>query len=335
VRPKKGILICNIGTPKSFAVEDVATYLREFLMDEEIINIPVFVRYPLVHWLIVPKRKEISAHNYKSIWSDQGSPLLVNTYVLQSNLQQHFGENYVIEIGMRYGEPSISQALRNFKSHGVKEVLALPLYPQYARATTESSYKKLHAEIQNGLHDFTIKKIPDFYAHPKFINALAESIQEQIGANRVDHYLMTYHGLPESQIKRIEGCLQSTTCCDQAQACEKLCYRAQCVKTSELLAKSLGLSRDQWSFSFQSRLGKTEWIKPYTEKTLEHLAKKGIKNLAVLCPSFISDCLETLEEIGVQGADIFKKFGGENFYLVPCLNERADYLIHLIQEQSF
>lgn len=314
---KKGVLLCNIGTPDSYQNADVARYLREFLMDEEILTVPFLLRYPLVNWGIVPRRASYSAKNYRSIWTEQGSPLMVNSLNLQQNLQQDLGSDYLVEIGMRYGSPSIQKALADFKNKNILDILIVPLYPQYARATTESTLKKVN-EFAKENPQFRIQHVPAFYNEEKYISAIGDETRRFLQQKKVDYYLMTYHGLPLSQNNRMPA---------------EESYRRQCEKTSALIAQNLKIPDGQWSFSFQSRVGVENWIRPYTDETLKELAQKGIKNLAVLCPSFVSDCLETIEEIGVEGQHIFKSHGGENFYLVPCLNERADYLSALIQKK--
>jgi ferrochelatase len=313
---KKGLMICNIGTPDHHDPKSVGSYLREFLMDEEIITLPYLARFILVNIGIVPRRKYKSAANYKKIWTEMGSPLMVYSEQLKNKLQQDLGEDTVVEIGMRYGRPSIALALKKFHDQGIREVTILPLYPQYARASTESTFKKVDEVIRLQKYNFNLKKIISFYNAADFIRSSTEVAEKFLTDKKVDHYLMTYHGLPESQ--------------DQKMAPENT-YRQQCIRTSELIAAQMGLDRSRWSFSFQSRVGLNQWIKPYTDYVLKDLAQAGVKNLAVLCPSFVSDCLETIDEIGAEGAEIFKQAGGGNFYLVPCLNERSDYLVSLLK----
>ncbi|MGZ3804996.1 MAG: ferrochelatase [Pseudobdellovibrionaceae bacterium] len=311
----KGVLLSNIGTPLSHQTKDVAKYLREFLMDEEILPIPFLFRYLLVHIGIVPRRAAVSAAKYKTIWADEGSPLMVHSLEQKRNLQEALGSGYVVELGMRYGEPSIENALEKFKAQGVEEVYVLPLYPQYCRATTESSFKKVDEVVKRQGHSFQLQKAPPFWSQKEFIAALAEEAQKNLHGKKVDYYLMTYHGLPESQNRKM----------DPGQT-----YREQCLSNSALLAEALGLSQGQWGCSFQSRVGVETWIKPYTSDELKALPGRGVKNLAVLCPSFVADCLETLEEIGIEGEATFKQAGGESFHLVPCLNGRTDYLVPLV-----
>jgi ferrochelatase len=313
---KRGLMICNIGTPNSHGEADVGRYLREFLMDEEIITLPYLARWILVNIGIVPRRKKTSAKNYHRIWTAEGSPLMVYSKTLLRRLQQDLGDRFEVAIGMRYGDPSIASAMKKFKEQGIEELTILPLYPQYARASTESVFKKVDEMNRRHKHGFKIQKIRSFHDAKEFINAVAEISEAFLAGKKVDHYLMTYHGLPESQNSKM---LPEKT------------YQQQCLETSEAIAKRLGLARDQWTCSFQSRVGVAQWIKPYTDGTLRELGQKGIKNLAVLCPSFVSDCLETIDEIGVEGKHTFKEAGGENFYLIPCVNDRTDYLLSLLE----
>lgn len=315
----KGVLLINIGTPNSYQTKDVAKYLREFLMDEEILPIPFLLRYLLVNVGIVPRRASASAKKYESIWTAEGSPLMVNSLNLQKNLQSFLGSDYLVEFGMRYGAPSIEWALEKFKAQNIQDLYVLPLYPQYCRATTESSFKKFDEMVAKHNHSFRIKKGPPFWSNQDFIKAIAEGAQKNLQGKNVDFYLMTYHGLPQSQNQKMQA---GNT------------YQEQCFKNSELIAQAMGLNKDQWGVSFQSRVGVETWIKPYTDEELKSLPGRGVKNLAILCPSFVSDCLETLEEIGVEGQETFKHAGGESYYLVPCLNGRTDYLANLIRQGS-
>ncbi|MBC7370867.1 MAG: ferrochelatase [Bdellovibrionaceae bacterium] len=314
---KRGVMICNIGTPNSSEVEDVAKYLVEFLSDGEVISIPNPIRHFLVRWWIVPRRKAFSAGNYKRIWTPEGSPLMVFTKRLKNALQAALGESAQVEIGMRYADPSIETAMKNFKAAGIEEITILPVYPQYARATTVSTFMKIDEVNLKHNFNFKIKKVDRFYDQPEFIAAFAETAQNFLKGKKADHYLMTYHGLPASQNRKMKP--------------PEVAYRDQCLRTSELIAEKMGLQKSDYTTSFQSRLGPAKWIQPYTDGVLKELAQSGIKNLAVLCPSFVSDCLETIDEIGVEGKHIFEEAGGEKFHLVPCLNERVDYLVSFLQ----
>lgn len=313
----KGVLLINIGTPDSPETKDVAVYLREFLMDGEILPIPAFFRWILVHIGIVWRRAPVSAKKYQSIWTAQGSPLMVHSLAAQKNLQAELGDDYAVEIGMRYGNPSIESALLKFKNLGVKEVFILPLYPQYCRATTESSFKKVDEMMQKHGLTYHLHKLQSFWSNHQFIHAVADEAKKSLQGKKVDYYLMTYHGLPESQNNKMDP-MDS--------------YKLRCQDTSKLVAEAMGLGPNQWGVSFQSRVGVETWIKPYTDEELKALPGRGVKNLAVLCPSFVADCLETVEEIGIEGKETFLHAGGENYYLVPCVNGRADYLKTLVQE---
>lgn len=317
MKSTKGVLLINIGTPDSPQTKDVATYLREFLMDAEILPLPGFLRWILVNIGIVWRRAPVSAKKYQSIWTQQGSPLMVHSLAAQKNLQSELGSDYQVEIGMRYGNPSIETALLKFKSLGVQDVFVLPLYPQYCRATTESSFKKVDEMMANHGLTFHLHKLQSFWQHHPFIAAVADEAKKSLQGKKVDYYLMTYHGLPESQNNKMDP-MDS--------------YKLRCHDTSRLVADALGLSKDQWGVSFQSRVGVETWIKPYTDEELKALPSRGVKNLAVLCPSFVADCLETVEEIGIEGKETFIHSGGEQYHLVPCVNGRADYLKSLVLE---
>lgn len=324
---KKGLLLLNIGSPRSYEVPDVAKYLRTFLMDEDIINIPFFVRWPLVNAIIVPRRAPFSAANYKKIWMEgEGSPLTVYTQRFATQLAQELGSEYVVKIGMRYSDPSIEEALKEFAQEAVESIILAPMYPQYAEATTGSSLKEVE-RLQKKLGlQFKTKILPPFYANKEFIDPTAKVTQATLANKEVEHYLFSFHGLPESQVKKVQGCLVTENCCFEKNACAKKCYRAQCFATADAVANKLGLEKNQWSVAFQSRLGRGEWLKPATDDTIEKLAGQGIKKIAVICPSFVADCIETLEEIGIGAAELFHEKGGTDYHLVPCLNDQKEWV---------
>lgn len=317
---KTGIILFNIGTPRSYEVKDVKKYLLEFLMDKDVINLPFLIRWPLVHGIIVPRRAPYSAANYKKVWMIEGSPLWVYSKNFSTKLQNEMGSDFSIKLGMRYSEPSIETAVQELVAEKVQSILLVPMFPQYADATTssvlkafEKATKKLHLNIPTQI-------VRDFYQDESFIKPSVDLAKETLAGKKVDHYLFSFHGLPESHVRRNEGCLRKEDCCFEQKACEKPCYRAQCFSTATKIAESLDLSPSHWSVSFQSRLGRAEWLKPSTEHTLEVLAQTGKKNIAVLCPSFVADCIETLEEIAIGGEETFKHAGGEEFTMVPCVN---------------
>ncbi len=332
---KIGVLLTNIGTPISPEPEDVGRYLSEFLMDPYVIDIPWLLRWILVKILIVPKRKYASSEAYKKIWMHEGSPLLVLSQRLAANLIGLLGAQYSVKIGMRYSEPSIQKVLTEFQEERISRLLVVPMYPQFADSSSTSSIEKVKSHKMS----VEVNVLEAFYDQVGFIDSYAEVIRESLGGKQVDHYLFSYHGLPERQIRRLHAdyCFKTKDCCETISAKNKSCYRAQCVQTTRLLAQALGLKQDQFSFSFQSRLGRTKWIDPYTDLVLPQLARRGVKSLAVVCPSFVADCLETIEEIGIRGRNDFIKSGGRELHLVPCLNDHLKWsqsLAEMIRIQS-
>ena len=323
---KKGVLLLNIGSPASYQVEDVKKYLQTFLMDKDIINLPFPLRWLLVHGLIAPKRSQFSAGNYKKVWLEgEGSPLTVYTGRFAQKLQEVLGSNYVVAVGMRYSEPSIPKAMQFFKNQSVDEVIEVPLFPQFAEATTGSSVRETEKWARELKLKVPFKVLNPFFDEKAFIQNTVRLIQDAL-PEPVDHYLFSYHGLPESQVRKVPGCLVSETCCFEKNACAKNCYRAQCIIGTQKITEALNIPDSHWSLSFQSRLGRAEWIKPSTDDTITKLAQTGKKKIAVICPSFVADCIETLEEIGIGGEELFHQMGGEKFYLVPCLNDDQQWV---------
>lgn len=293
---KNGLLLINIGSPTAPATGAVRRYLREFLADKRVIDLPAPLRYTLLYAFILPFRPRRSAEAYKAIWTPKGSPLIYHSEEFREAVQLRLGEQYNVVMGMRYGKPGIKDALAQLES--CEHITVLPLYPQYSSAATGSAIEKVLRELapKNNFPSLTI--IRDFYQHPAFIHAQAACIKPYLTHH--DHVLFSYHGLPENHLKKSD------------------CYRIQCQQTTALLAAELELTNV--STSFQSRLGKTPWIKPYTDTLLTELAKQGIKRLVIACPSFVSDCLETLEEMGIRAKEQWLQLGGETLTVVPCMN---------------
>ena len=311
---KSGLLLINIGSPETPEISAVRRYLREFLADKRVIDLPAPLRYILLYVFILPFRPRRSAQAYQEIWTENGSPLIVHSEELRMKLQSRLGEQCHVVLGMRYGKPSIADALAQLQS--CEHITVLPLYPQYSSAATGSAIEKVLRELTPKAIFPTINIIRDFYQHPAFIHAQAACIKPYL-ANQ-DHVLFSYHGLPENHLQTI-GCKPvCTTTCPLITSSNQACYRAQCQQTTALLANALGLT--DVSTSFQSRLGKTPWIKPYTDTMLTELASRGIKRLVITCPSFVTDCLETLEEIGIRAKEQWLKVGGEALTMVPCMN---------------
>lgn len=322
----KGILLVNLGSPKSTRVEDVKEYLDEFLMDEKVIDYRWFFRSLLVQGIILRTRPAKSAEAYKTVWTDEGSPLIVITKQIQQKLQKLV--DIPVEIGMRYAEPSIETGIRNLTEKGVTEIVLFPLYPQYAMSTTETVVDKAEEVRKKHFPQIRISYVQPFYNRDIYIDCLAESIREKLPEN-YDALQFSYHGVPERHIYKTDptNTCNLNDCCSRADnPSHQFCYRHQCYKTTELVIEKLNIPREKTVVSFQSRLGKDKWMEPYTDETLEALPKKGVKNLAIVCPAFVSDCLETLEEISVEGREEFLHAGGQNFHYIPCLNDEDRWI---------
>lgn len=321
---KIGILINNIGTPASPTPEKVGEYLREFLMDPEVINLPFFIRYPLVNWLIVPKRKFISAENYKKVWTAQGSPLRYLSEDFCTKLQNRLGDKFVVRLGMNYGEPNLEKALLELSHEAIDLLIFCPMFPQHAEATTGAAKRTFSRILKKMNWGVSHLFLPPFFRNEDFLDWHARQLNHHV--SKVTHVLFSYHGLPESQVKKIPGCLTNKDCCEDSTRCLLNCYRAQCFETSRHLALRLGLKKSQYTVAFQSRLGRAEWIKPYSQDAVEEIAKNGCKNLLVVSPAFVTDCLETLEEIKLGLAETFTHAGGNELIYSPAPNASDDWV---------
>lgn len=309
-------ILSNIGTPEAPTPAAVKPYLTEFLTDPDVIPLPWLFRQILVRAIIVPRRAPASAEKYALIWEKNGSPLMINALALQAELQKHL-EGPVL-LGMQFGSPSMDKAFAQAKALGATEVQLVPLYPQHSEATTGSAVKKATGLAKKlGL---PLKVFPDFPTVDYFIKPLAQAIRAR---RKTEHVLFTFHGLPEKLVKQVQGCELNAACCERKPL--PRCYRAQSFATAKALAAELGLKPNEWSVSFQSRLGRAKWIGPYTEDVLAAMPSRGIKKVLVVSPSFVSDCLETLEELGHQGKHTFLAAGGESYELVPCVNSDSDF----------
>ncbi len=322
-RSRVGLLLVNLGTPASPAVADVRRYLREFLSDPRVIDTSAIVRWGVVAAATLLRAPK-SAAAYAQIWAAEGSPLLLHGMALREAVAERLAEDAPVELGMRYGQPSIRCALERLVAADVERIAVLPLFPQYASSASGSALEcvlELAAEMVNVP---TLETFGDFYDDPGFIGALADVARSRLQPFGGEHVLMSYHGLPERHVRRADRsgahCLRSEDCCSEIGVANRRCYRAQCAATSRALAEALGLQPGSWSMSFQSRLGRAPWIRPNTTDVLPALAERGVKRLAVVCPTFVADCLETLEEIGIRGREQWSELGGEALELVPCLN---------------
>lgn len=323
-QPPIGVLLIQLGTPDSTDVSDVRRYLREFLSDPRVIDLPVPARTALLEGVILPFRPRRSAEAYEKIWTDAGSPLLINTTDLARKVADELGSSYAVTVGMRYQNPSIEEAVDALAAEGCIEFVVVPLFPQYSSAATGSAVQKAVEVIGGRWNVPAITTVGAFYDHTGYIDALAASIKATLDDFGPDHLLFSYHGLPEKQIRKSDPtdgwCLESAGCCDAIVDANRFCYRAQCFATTRAAAGALDLSTNFFSTTFQSRLAGQKWIKPYTDKELPNLYEAGVRRLAVVTPSFTADCLETIEEIGIRGRAQWHDLGSDEFFLVPCLN---------------
>jgi len=339
-KAKTGVLVVNLGTPDSPSVPDVRKYLREFLMDKRVIDIPFLSRWMLVNLIIAPFRAPKSAKVYQQLWEDRGSPLMFHGIDLKEKLINKLGENFVISLGMRYQKPSIASALEELLSKNVKKIIVLPLFPQYASATTGSVMEQVMDDIKERLILPEIEFISQYPDDELMIKTFADLGRKYMKTMDYDHVVFSYHGLPERQIKKSsidEYCQLNEKCCSTYHTKNQFCYRAQCFLTSRKLAEELKLKDEQYSVFFQSRLGKDPWIRPYAEDEIKRLAAEGIKKILIFCPSFTADCLETSIEVGHEFKELFIEQGGEVWKLVESLNSQdlwAESLVMMVNKHT-
>lgn len=338
MKPSTGILLTNLGTPDSPSSRDVYSYLIEFLTDSRVIDTSWLSRQLLVRGVIVPTRFRQSARMYKEIWTKEGSPLKVYGERVSSLLQGKLGEDYAVELAMRYKNPSIESALEKLMKKGCSKVVVVPLFPQYASATTGSVHQKVMESAAKWQVIPEFDFINNFATDSGFINAL-KAVSAPYKLSDYDHILFSFHGLPERQLTkadRADHCMKKENCCKKLTKSNQSCYSAQCYATAKALAEALNISDKDYSLSFQSRLGKEPWLQPYTSDVIARLASEGKKKVLVFCPAFVCDCLETIYEIGVEYDNEFKHAGGEKLDLVPGLNDHPawiDALTNLIKSR--
>ncbi len=328
---KTGILISNLGTPDAPETAPVRRYLAQFLMDPAVVDIPAIARWLLVHGIILRTRPSKSAEAYKKIWTERGSPLLFHTLDLADRVREIVGGETPVAVGMRYGNPSIEKAVDELVARGVERIVFLPLYPQYSLAATHSSVEEFKRVIRLKAPSLPVSIVEDFWSNEGFLESFVELGRPLLQSHAFDHVLFSFHGIPERHVIKVDAsggqhCLKSVDCCERITQANAKCYRAQSFQTAHQLAARLGLARDRYTVSFQSRLGRTPWIKPYTDFVLDELVEKGVKRLIVYSPSFTADCLETIEEIAMRGREQFVERGGEELWLVPSLNSSPSWV---------
>ncbi len=320
---KKGVLLVNLGSPDSPTPKDLKPYLDEFLMDERVIDAPKWLRNIIVRGIILRTRPKKSAKAYKKIWWDEGSPLIVLSERFKEKVQSK--TSVPVALGMRYGTMKIENAMRELTEKGVEEILLVPLYPHYAMSSYETVVVKAMEVQKEHFPNVKLDTMPAFYKNEEYIQVLSESISSVLKDFDYDHILFSYHGIPERHIRKSDPtryhCKIDDNCCKINSVAHHTCYRHQCYDTTELVKAALDLPEEKVSSSFQSRLAGDPWLKPYTDYEFERLAKEGKSKLAVITPAFVSDCLETLEEIAMEGEEQFKEAGGESYIHIPCLND--------------
>ena len=316
---KIGVLVAQLGTPQAPTARALRPYLRQFLSDPRVIDLHPLRWYPILYLFVLTRRPARSAALYANIWTDEGSPLMVHSQAQTRGLQERLGAEYRVVLGMRYGEPSIARAVQSLEQEGIERILVFPMYPQFSCATTGSTYDAVNrAALGRRCPWFFDRKrqmpalrfVPPYADHPAYINALKQSVAAAVArlSWTPDRYLITFHGIPRRYV-------------DEGDP-----YRRHCEETARQLAAALGLADDEWVSGFQSRFGKEPWLEPYTEEVLARLGGQGVRRLVAICPGFTADCLETLDEIGREGAEQFSSGGGQQFHLVPCLNDHPAWL---------
>ncbi|NDC83347.1 ferrochelatase [bacterium] len=321
-----GVLIANLGSPDSPSVADVRRYLGQFLMDPYVIDVPWPLRWMIVNLAILPTRPKASAEAYRSVWTEDGSPLVVNTQRFLDKFRAVVP--FPVAMAMRYGSPSISTGVDELRRCGVDHIVVVPMYPHYAMSTVRTVVDEVDRYLAKQSDRPTVAVLPPFYNDPSYIEVMAASIRDRLADDT--HLLFSYHGLPERHLRKTDctgrHCMARPDCCDVESPAHATCYRHQVIETTRGIVAALGLDADRWSLAFQSRLGRDPWLQPYTDAVIRELAERGIRRLAVVCPAFVADCLETIEEIGDRAKEDFLHFGGDYFELIPCLNDRSDWV---------
>lgn len=325
LQKNEGVLLINLGSPKELSKKSVRQYLRVFLSDDNVVDLPKFFQQFILRLFILPFRPKNTLEAYEKIWTKEGSPLIISTESIANKLTEKTGWN--VEYAMRYEEPSIEKALHKFKKNEINKIYVISLYPHNAMATTVTTELETRNVAMNVSNDFELIFTKPFFDNEEYINAMVNSIRPYVENKSYDKIIFSYHGIPKRQAKKTdetgEHCFSTSNCCEIENDGSKDCYRSHTRIASDLTAKKLGLEDDQWEIAYQSRIG-PGWLTPFTDKRLAKLPEEGKDNIAILCPSFISDCLETLEEIDIRGRETFLKAGGKKMTYIPCLNDSED-----------
>lgn len=323
---RPGVLLLNLGSPSSTEVSSVRSYLREFLMDGRVLDAPKPIRWMVVNGFILPFRPKSSAEAYGNIWTDEGSPLLVTSEHVRSHLHR---EDLPVFLAMNYGEPSIPGEVARIREAGITHLYVMPQYPHYAMSSYETVVVKAMEELRNQTPEIETTLLQPFYQDEDYLEAAAE-VARPFLEEPYDMVLFSFHGIPERHLRKTDPshahCLATDDCCEKCHPAHATCYRHQCKVSARLTAERAGIPPEKYRVTFQSRLGRDPWLQPYTDKTLEALPAQGVKRLLVACPAFTADCLETLEEISMEGKETFLEAGGESFHQIPCLNEHPRWL---------
>jgi ferrochelatase len=336
--PKRAVLLVNLGSPDSSSVPDVRRYLREFLGDDRVLDINPALRWTLLEGIILRTRPKKSAHAYAQVWTKDGSPLVVTSNRVRDKLAAALGPATPVYLAMRYGNPSIASIVAKIAADGVDEILLFPQYPHYAMSSWETVVVKVFEEAARQAPGLKLQTVQPFFADDDYIKAM-HTVAAPYLAQPHDHVLFSYHGLPERHMRKADSshahCLTVADCCNTCSPAHATCYRAQIVKTTQAFARRAGLAPEKHSIAFQSRLAGEPWLRPFTDKELVRLPTEGKKRLLVICPAFVADCLETLEEIAMQGRETFLEAGGESFTQIPCLNDQPAYIDFLANRVHF
>lgn len=324
---KTGVLLVNLGTPDSPARKDVYKYLKEFLLDKRVIDIPWLTRNILVRGIIAPFRSGSASKLYQMLWTENGSPLKYYGEKLRDGVQESLGNDFVVKLAMRYQNPSIPDTIDELMAASVKEIIVLPLFPHYASASTGSVHEEVMRVVGTKFNTVPLKFIGSFYDYEPMIDVFIDNAKKY-DLDSYDHFLFSYHGLPQRQIKKSDTCdhCLKDGCCDTLTDRNRYCYSAHCFATTRAIVKKMGLKEGQYSNCFQSRLGKDPWVQPYTSDVIEELAKEGKKKMLVFCPAFVADCLETTIEVKVEYQEEFEEKGGEHIDLVDSLNDHPKWI---------